>query len=135
MASIIVYQRTLLISFFECIVPTCRLLIYENQRKLFNKTSLFILGRFRKEKTPFRGMCILLSPVKGFTVRRMIECATKCLELSASCEGFIFSGNTGLCKLIGNSGTPSSGCDGDYYLVNSAREREISDLRGFLLVF
>ena len=64
--------------------------------------------------------CSLLSPVKGVTVRTVIECATKCLELSASCEGFIFSGNTGLCKLVGNSGTLSSNCYGENYnMINS----------------
>ena len=45
----------------------------------------------------------------------MIECATECLEKSAFCEGFIFSGNTGLCKLVGSLGTISSNCGGEYY--------------------
>ena len=47
----------------------------------------------------------------------MIECATECLEKSALCEGFIFSGNTGLCKLVGSLGTISSDCGGEYYVV------------------
>ena len=47
----------------------------------------------------------------------MIECATECLEKSAFCEGFIFSGDTKLCKLVGSLGTISSNCDGEYYQV------------------
>ena len=47
----------------------------------------------------------------------MIECATQCLEKPAFCEGFIFSGNTGLCKLVGGLGSLDSNCEGEYYLV------------------
>ena len=76
----------------------------------------FVAGQFKRHDASFDS-CRLLSPVKGVTVRTMIECATKCLKKSAVCEGFIFSSNIGLCKLVGSLGTLSSNCDGDYYLI------------------
>ena len=86
----------------------------------YNKTSLkfyiLIVEKFKKEDK-VNAMCRLLSPIKGFTVRTKIECATEGLEKSAFCEGFIFSSNTGLCKLVGNLGIISSKCNGEYYLL------------------
>ena len=77
---------------------------------------LFVVERFKRHDAPLDS-CSLLSPVKGFTVRTKIECATECLKKSAFCEGYIFSSKTGLCKLVGSLGTLSSNCDGEYYLV------------------
>ena len=76
----------------------------------------FSVGKFKRHYAPLDS-CKLLSPVQGFTVRTMLECATECLELSASCEELIFSSGTGLCKLAGSLGTLSSNCDGEHYLV------------------
>ena len=75
----------------------------------------FVAGLFKRHDGSLDS-CRLLTPIKGFTVRTMIECATECLEKSF-CEGFIFSSNTGLCKVVGSLGTLSSNCDGEYYLV------------------
>ena len=47
----------------------------------------------------------------------MIECATECLKKSAFCGGFILSGDSRLCKLVGSLGTISFNCDEKYYLV------------------
>ena len=75
-----------------------------------------VVERFKRHDAPLDS-CSLLSPVKGVTVRTMIECATQCTKKSAFCEGYIFSGNTGLCKLVGSLGTLNSNCGGEYYLV------------------
>ena len=72
---------------------------------------------FKRDEHQSLNICKLLNPIDGFTVRSMIECATECLELSALCEGFIFSGITGLCKLAGSSGTFSADCFGEFYRV------------------
>ena len=76
----------------------------------------FVAGRIQRHDTPIYS-CTLLNPVEGVTVRTMIECATQCTKKSAFCEGYIFSGNTGLCKLVGSLGTLNSNCGGEYYLV------------------
>ena len=76
----------------------------------------FVAERFKRHDASIDS-CRLLSPVEGFTVRAMIECAPECHKKSAFCEGFIFSSNTGLCKLVGSLGTISSNCNGEYYLV------------------
>ena len=77
---------------------------------------LFVVERFKRHDASLDS-CSLLSPVKGFTVRTKTDCATECLKKSAFCEGFIFSSDTKLCKLVGSLGTLSSNCSGEYYLA------------------
>ena len=98
-------------------LPIIREPDYDN--KTIFKFENLIVGKFKKEDK-FYAMCRLLSPINGFTVRTMIECAIECLKKSAFCEGFIFSGNTGLCKLVGSLGIISSKCNGEYYLLTSS---------------
>ena len=76
----------------------------------------FVVGQFKRHNT-LLDSCRLLSPVQGVTARTRLECATQCLEKSAFCEGFTFSSNTRLCKLVGSLGTHSSDCGGEYYVV------------------
>ena len=95
----------------------CCMLLFQ-KKTTFLKTSemSFVAGRIQRHDTPIYS-CTLLNPVEGVTVRTMIECATQCIKKSDFCEGFIFSGNTGLCKLVGSLGTLSFSCNGEYYLV------------------
>ena len=75
---------------------------------------------FKKVERPSAASCELISPVKGMVVRNLIECSLECRRRTTSyCEGFIFFSNTGVCKLVGSSGTLSSDCHGEYYVFYS----------------
>ena len=72
---------------------------------------------FKRDQQQSRESCRLLSPAGGIVVKRKRQCALRCLQQGSFCEGFIFSGSSKLCKFVGNSGTLSSGCVGEYYIT------------------
>ena len=77
----------------------------------------FVVGLFKKDQQQSRESCRLLSPTGGIVVKCNIQCALRCLQQGSFCEGFIFSSSSKLCKFVGNSGTLSSGCVGEYYIT------------------
>lgn len=102
-------------SFVDCTQPV----FYQIQipYKCRNDNYKIILETFKRDPMASQDNCILLSPITGFSIKREIECAEKCLELLIDCEGFIFSRDAGTCKLVGKSGRTTSDCYGEHYTV------------------